>query len=422
MKPMLNKYFSHFANSSGVEALISAAHGARAIMALTEMDLTKVQQEASASFWDFSPNSFLAMLRPYEVTNGILTIPVKGVLLHDFSFSFFGMATGYEYIQQATARGLEDDEVKGIAYIYNSPGGVCTSCFDLSDYLYSVRDVKPSVAIVDATCCSAAYALASAQSKIIAPRTSDIGSIGVVSTHYDESKALEMMGIKVTQIYEGHHKVDGASNLVLSTEVKERMQFRVSETYTIFVETVARNRGMTVEAVKATEAQYYDAKEALSLGLIDSIRPVSAKVMIARETFEIVSNNMQEQTEMTTPVAVTTATTEVVSTPVDATAALSAARTEGATSERARISAILALPEAEGRGDSAMAVATTTDMSVEAAGPFLAKLPKLAAVAPAGTSFADAMAKSGNPDIAPGNEEKPETNGLLASLARRAVK
>jgi hypothetical protein len=48
-------------------------------------------------------------LRPYIVQNGILLIPVKGVLLHDFPYQLFDYATGYEYIGKAFERGLGDD-------------------------------------------------------------------------------------------------------------------------------------------------------------------------------------------------------------------------------------------------------------------------------------------------------------------------
>jgi hypothetical protein len=44
--------------------------------------------------------------RPYVVRDGVLRIPVKGVLLHDFPFAFGSWATGYTYIARALDRGL----------------------------------------------------------------------------------------------------------------------------------------------------------------------------------------------------------------------------------------------------------------------------------------------------------------------------
>ena len=56
-------------------------------------------------------------------------------------------------------------------------------------------------------------------------------------------------------------------------------------------------------------------------------------------------------------------------------AAVATARAEGATAERERINAILALPEAQGRQASALHLAMTTTMNADAVKPVLAGLP-----------------------------------------------
>ena len=71
---------------------------------------------AQDDFWP-EPGDWKASYRPYNVDNGVLKIPVMGVLLNRFGFTLGRYATGYTYIQKALERGLSDPAVKGIAYI-----------------------------------------------------------------------------------------------------------------------------------------------------------------------------------------------------------------------------------------------------------------------------------------------------------------
>jgi len=81
------------------------------------------------NFWP-KADSWMAQFRPYKVKDGILTIPVKGVLVANFPYTFFGWVTGYEYIAKAWERGMGDPEVRGIALDVNSPGGDVSKNFD----------------------------------------------------------------------------------------------------------------------------------------------------------------------------------------------------------------------------------------------------------------------------------------------------
>ena len=74
--------------------------------------------EDDDDFWAYVPS-----LRPYRVDNGVLTIPVQGMLLNGFPYQFGGMATGYDYIERAVARGVQDSAVREIVFDINSPGG-----------------------------------------------------------------------------------------------------------------------------------------------------------------------------------------------------------------------------------------------------------------------------------------------------------
>ena len=163
-------------------------------------EMLEANAYAEDGFWP-APDDWRAAYRPYVVRDGLLQIPVKGVLLHDFSFALGGWATGYVYIQRAFDRGLADPTVRGIALVCDSPGGHVAGNFDLVDRMFAARGTKPIRAFAHEAAYSAAYSIASAADQIVVSRTGGVGSIGVVAAHYDVSGAMEQAGVKVTFIY-----------------------------------------------------------------------------------------------------------------------------------------------------------------------------------------------------------------------------
>lgn len=371
---------------------------------------------AADDFWDCE--DWQKHYRPYEVnSDGILFVPVKGVLLHDFPYSFGSWATGYEYVQRAVLRGMDDANVRAIALLIHSPGGMVAGCFEAVDKIYARRGEKPIRAFAHEYAYSAAYAVASVADSIVVSRTGGVGSIGVVTSHFDLSKMYEDYGIKQTFIFAGKHKVDGNATEPLPDDVKARIQSRIDELYEVFVSNVARNRGMDEQAIRDTEALTFTATEAVSIGLADSVGPLDDAVA-------------QFCADLSTPIGDETMSTETGNTAVVEQAvhdtAVATAREEGRqageAAATARIGAILASEEAKGREDLANHFAFKTSMSAEDAVAALAVSPKAvveqAAVEGTGNAF-DAAMSNGNPEVggsAAGNDGADE-NSVEAIVA-----
>lgn len=367
-----------------------------AVMALDHgPEMLREAAAAEDGFWP-EPGSWKAAYRPYVVADGILQIPVKGVLLHDFSFAVSSFVTGYTYIQRAFERGLADPNVKGIALICDSPGGEVAGNFDLVDRLHKARGTKPIWAFAHEGAYSAAYSIASAADRIWVSRTGGVGSIGVVTSHMDASGALERAGLKITFIFAGEHKVDGNSTQPLPDAVKERMQARIDGLYDVFVSTVARNRGLKEKAVRGTKALCFSADEAIAAGLADAVGALDDAVA----AFAADLSTPPEQDEnMITAEAHEAA---VAAARADGEkAGREAGRAEGATAERTRTKAILGSEEAKDRGSLAEHFAFDTGMSAEDAVAALAKAPKAAAEGQR-NDFLAAMRDEKNPDLGTG--------------------
>jgi len=179
----------------------------------------------------------------------------------------------YNEIRQGFQEALADPKVDAIVFDIDSPGGEVAGCFDLCDEIYNARGQKPIYAIANERCFSAAYAIASAADKIYLTRTAAVGSIGILAVHADQSKLNEKIGITYTPIFAGERKNDLSPHHPICDKALSAVQQRVNHTYALLCEIVARNRGMTVDAIKNTQAGVYEGSTAVEKGLADAVMP-----------------------------------------------------------------------------------------------------------------------------------------------------
>lgn len=376
---------------------LPAEHAEAMRSSAPEVRQSTVYIDNDDGFWP-SDDSWMATYRPYVVKDGVLHIPVKGVLVNGLAYALGEWATGYPYIRRALARGLADPAVRGIALVLNTPGGDVSGNFELVDRIYESRSIKPIQSFAADHAYSAGYSIGSAASKLTMVRTGGVGSIGVVTWHMDVSKRMEELGVKMTPIFAGQHKVDGNPYQALPEAVKDRIQDRINSIYAIFVAAVARNRGISEEAVRETEALTYGAEEAVKLGLADAVGSFDDAVAAFASELSDQPGGYTMSTNADDTAAVTAA----------ANAAKSDGLKEGASAERARIKAILCSDQAKTRVAASVNIALNTDLNAEQAVALLETLPEDKVEAPeadaaaaAKTPFETAM-ENGNPNLGPG--------------------
>ena len=217
----------------------------------------------------------------YVVKNGVGIIGIFGPLMHRVLAMEFpsGGPMTYAAIQTAFDRAQEDNDVHTIVGLFGTPGGEVSGAFDLADHIYHSRGKKPLLAIVDEEALSAGYLIASSFDRIVMPRTGVAGSIGVIATHADFSRMEEAAGVKVTHVYSGARKADFSSHQPLSVEALNILQRSVDESCELFIDTVARNRGLTTQSIRAMEAGFFEGKHAVNAKIVDEI--ISARKALA---------------------------------------------------------------------------------------------------------------------------------------------
>ncbi|HET56897.1 MAG TPA: S49 family peptidase [Deltaproteobacteria bacterium] len=202
----------------------------------------------------------------------IAVIPVYDTLVYrSYGMNAWSGLTSYERIRERFNEALNDSSVTAIVFDIDSPGGEVAGVFDLADDIYHARGAKAIYAVANEMSYSAAYAIASAADEIFIPRTGGLGSIGVIAVHVDRSGYNAAAGLKYTPIFSGARKNDFSQHDALSDEAYAVMKSEIADVYDLFVETVARNRGMTATAVRETEAGIFQGKRAAEIGLADHV-------------------------------------------------------------------------------------------------------------------------------------------------------
>ncbi|MCX3065187.1 S49 family peptidase [Wolbachia endosymbiont of Drosophila pseudotakahashii] len=202
----------------------------------------------------------------------IAIIPIHGILTKKpGSFDDMLGMTSYEKIREEIEKALIDEEVETIILDIDSPGGEVNGLFDLADFIYEARTKKRIVAIANDDAYSAAYAIASSAEKVLVTRTSGVGSIGVIASHIDQSGFDEKQGIKYTTVFAGNRKNDLNPHEPITSESVESLQEEVDRLYEMFVQLIARNRNLSTERIKSTEAGLYFGEKAIEIGLADEV-------------------------------------------------------------------------------------------------------------------------------------------------------
>jgi signal peptide peptidase SppA len=184
-----------------------------------------------------------------------------------------GRAATTEGLAQMLRQAIDDPRVKSIVLNVDSPGGSIFGIDELASEIYKARGEKRIVAIANSLMASAAYWIGSAADELVVTPGGEVGSIGVIGTHTDRSRALEKEGIKMTIISAGKYKSEDSSYSPLSDEARAAMKARIDSYYGMFIETVARNRGITSARVYMNygKGRMLTAQEALKAGMVDRV-------------------------------------------------------------------------------------------------------------------------------------------------------
>lgn len=221
--------------------------------------------------------------KAYQVQNGVALLALDGVISKKMNlFSRISGGTSTQIFARDFRAALADPAVNSIVMIIDSPGGSVDGTQDLARIIMEARGQdKPIVGWIDGMMASAAYWIGSAADAIyIGAGTDAVGSIGVAMEHVDYSAYEQKLGIKTTDIYAGKYKRIASSNAPLSEEGRAYLQDQVDAIYTLFIDSVAQQRGASIEQVlnDMADGRIFIGQQAIDAGLVDGASTLDALI------------------------------------------------------------------------------------------------------------------------------------------------
>lgn len=213
--------------------------------------------------------------RPSSSIQGdIAVLPMYGVVVPRANLmSDVSGATSAEAFGRAFTAAMNDQRIGAVVIDTDSPGGSVAGVDELSRLIYDARGTKPIVAVANHLMASAAYWIGTAADELVMTPSAEVGSVGVFAAHEDVSAAQEKAGVKTTLVSAGEFKTQGNPYEPLTEEALATIQARVDDYYGMFVKAVARNRGVSVAAVREDYGKglAFGAAQALAAGMVDRI-------------------------------------------------------------------------------------------------------------------------------------------------------
>ncbi len=209
--------------------------GLQLVVAVASRDefFAEVREKALAAL-DGKP---LDNTRAATMRGDVAVIPVEGPLFrHSNLLTSMSGATSYDALHKDFQAAMANPAVKSVLLNIDSPGGEARGVSELAAAITAARGKKPIKAYVGGSANSAAYWIASAADEIVAADTAQLGSIGVMAVYPKDESTGEIEFISSQSPYK---------NAKPSTDVgKAKIQARIDALATVFVDSVAANRGV----------------------------------------------------------------------------------------------------------------------------------------------------------------------------------
>jgi protease-4 len=220
----------------------------------------------------------------------IAVLPAEGAIGMESGGPLDGPGITAQALNRTIKRLAADDSVKAVVLRIDSPGGSPLASDLIWHELMELRKKKPVIASVGSMAASGGYYIACAAQKIVAPRTSIVGSIGVFGGKVVVGPALHQFGVDAFPVPANPDPNAGARATYLSpfTPWDEATRVRVRATmqsiYDLFIARVAESRKLPNDAVRGiAEGRIWSGAQGRDRGLVDELGGLSTALDLARK-------------------------------------------------------------------------------------------------------------------------------------------
>lgn len=208
-----------------------------------------------------------------ERTGATAVLSINGPILFGcdpWLASMLGCCTA-EAIGEACDTLRADDTVAAVVLKIDSPGGSISGSADMLAKVRALAAAKPLYAIAADCACSMAYMLAALAREIAATPTAMVGSVAVIGSAIDASRAYEKDGLERVVYTSGSLKSHGVEGAPITNPQRIMMQRLVDSSAEYLVGLVAQARGVDAPVIASYEGAVFGTADARTRKLVDVV-------------------------------------------------------------------------------------------------------------------------------------------------------
>lgn len=191
-----------------------------------------------------------------------------------------------ENVVVAMRQAFEDEGSQAVVLLINSPGGSPVQAGIINDEIHRLKTLhgKKVYAVVEETCASAAYYIASAADEIYVDKASLVGSIGVLMDGFGFTGLMDKLGIERRLMTAGENKALLDPFSPQDEAQKAYIQSMLAEIHQQFIAVVRKGRGDRLKEDPDTfSGLVWSGQQAVTLGLADGLGNLD---YVAREVIQ----------------------------------------------------------------------------------------------------------------------------------------
>ena len=214
-----------------------------------------------------------------------------------------GADASAEFVIAAMRSAFEDSGSRAVVLLINSPGGSPVQAGIINDEMTRLKakySNKPLYAVVEESCASAAYYIASAADEIFVDKASIVGSIGVLMDGFGFTGVMEKVGVERRLLTAGENKGFLDPFSPMSEQQEEYAHTMLNQIHQQFIGVVKKGRGDKLKQTpEMFSGLFWTGQQAVDMGLADklgSLDYVAREVVKAEEVIDYTRrDNMAER-------------------------------------------------------------------------------------------------------------------------------
>lgn len=296
----LDKYAEEYIDLSNADAFVTS-HLADTVVYREDMDEILRIMSGSKDYKLMTTGKLAQVERPKaKAKDRIAVLYAEGTIVGDE-----GDGITAKNILKQIKEIKKDDQVKAVVFRVNSPGGSA----DASEEIWhGVKDMQakglPVVVSMSDLAASGGYYISCAADYIYAEPTTLTGSIGIFGTIPNVKKLRDKIGLDMDEIGTHRHSAMESSMLMngMNSEEQAMMQAMIERGYDLFTSRCADGRKMSQDDIKKiAEGRVWLGKDALEIGLVDSLGNIDDAIAKAAQLAGIESYDINYYPEKKDP-------------------------------------------------------------------------------------------------------------------------